>query len=157
MLGLIQCMTEAEPRQLALKSARSEFKLHKSESNPEKINQLVAKAESRISFLRMTVPRRGRNFGTSGHFVQTPDGDIVSYDAQMAAAASAFKDNRITEEQLERHNRLLRYAKDIISDIYTFILCLIFRISFRRQYFMDRSKPLRPESPAGKGYKVGPF
>jgi hypothetical protein len=101
----------------ALPQLRSEFKEHKSESDAGKIQDLIKHGESKLGFLKMIAPRKGRVFGTTGKFVMK-DGELVPGNSQKEALY--FTDKRIDPADYERHVRLLR-----------------------RQHFMDRHLPLR--------------
>lgn len=153
ILGLVQSMPDAAARKTAWETARFEFRRHQSESDPTILRSLIAKAESKLSFLRMTSPRRGRShLEGSGHFVQTADGEIVSYDAQIAAASKAFSDNRITEEQLQRHQRLLRYAE---SAFFPLLNATFTDEMFKATIFYGSGRTTAPRKPLWQKLQAG--
>jgi len=108
----------------ALPQLRS-FKDHKSETDAEKIQELIKQGESKLGFLKMIAPRKGRVFGnllckrniligfvdsfhfsgTSGKFVMK-DGELVPGKSQKEGLY--YADKRLDPADYERHIRLLR-------------------------------------------------
>jgi hypothetical protein len=103
-----------------LEQAKAAFRQHSTESEPEAIQTLINKAQSKLGFLKVITPRLRRT-ATSGkqNFVFR-DGEGLVETTSSKLRKTSFRDDRIDPEDIARHNRLLE-----------------------RQRFMGRDKPLR--------------
>jgi hypothetical protein len=93
----------------ALQEARTSFREHKNESDPEKIQRLIKIAEDKLGFLRVITPRRGRVPGGPGNFVVR--NGILERGTSAPRERQNFVDQRIgyvDPDDLKRHIRLLR-------------------------------------------------
>lgn len=90
--------------------AKAEFRNHMLESNEEIIKGLIAKAESKLGFLKMIVPRRrSPTVGGKQNFVYREGEGLVEVSA-LRNKKTAFRDDRLDPEDLARHKRLVEYV-----------------------------------------------
>lgn len=119
----------------ALQEARTSFREHKNETDPEKIQHLIKIAEDKLGFLRVITPRRGFIPGSAGNFI-VREGELVR-GRSAPRERQAFVDQRIgyiDPDDLKRHIRLLR-----------------------RQHFLDRHLPLRADEFSKEARKQVPW
>jgi len=95
----------------ALSQIKSEFKANIAKSaSSEVLAPLLAKAESKLGYLRIVSPRRGRvsqSAGQAQHWVLR-DGELVEGYSKRARAD--FLDQRLDPDDIARHKRLLEFV-----------------------------------------------
>lgn len=108
LLRTIELIDEPVRKEQAFQQARHGFRANRGLQDPSQITKLVNQVESKLAFLEMSVPRRGKLLSRPGRIIQKDGKFYEQTEDSEEAGSSAFKDNRITDEQMERHHRLLR-------------------------------------------------
>jgi hypothetical protein len=102
-----------------LREARTEYRKNAAEQDAAKIDALVKKADSKLSFLKMITPRRAVTTGNGGRYVVF-EGEIV--EGASAKRKSGFKDTRPDPDDIARHERLLKFVQLLNLFVFFFIV-----------------------------------
>ncbi|OQR99726.1 hypothetical protein ACHHYP_04620 [Achlya hypogyna] len=58
-----------EQRALAMEKVRAEFRSHKGAASPAELDELIRKAQSKISYLKIVTPKKSSSSSLGNHFV----------------------------------------------------------------------------------------
>jgi hypothetical protein len=114
--------------------AKAEFRLNMNASGEDLLQKLVAKAQSKLGFLKVISPRKKGTIATGKqHFVFREGEGLVNTES-VKARKTAFMDKRIDPDDLARHKRLLEYViaahkKDFMSLYHFYPNALLWLIS----------------------------
>ncbi|OQS06143.1 hypothetical protein THRCLA_20431 [Thraustotheca clavata] len=101
-----------DQREATLEKIRTEFRTHKDVATAEELDQLLRKAQSKISYLKIVTPKRSASSRLGNHFVYK---NGQRYDGSEAIADGAKVKTQDYNEMMKKHVQLVR-----------------------RQHFMDR-------------------
>lgn len=90
-----------------IKTIKNEFRLNKNETNIEKINELLVKANSSLGYLKIITPKN-RSFLKQREHINIKFGDIDNSPARKAV--SNWHGSNMDPDQVKRHYNGLKRA-----------------------------------------------